>query len=167
MSKIITLIRHAESSWNHPGTSDFERPLNSQGRHDAPMMGQRLAECEFQPSLILASSAQRTRETAEAIAQEIKYPCDQIALESEIYEASLDKLMEVVHKLDDNHHNVVLIGHNPGLSSLCNYLSNGPLVGHLPPCGIWQMSFDTTSWQQVEHKSGTVLLFETPGEMSQ
>lgn len=36
MGKRLILIRHAKSSWDHPGLRDFERPLNERGLRDAP-----------------------------------------------------------------------------------------------------------------------------------
>ncbi|WP_146066749.1 SixA phosphatase family protein [Candidatus Venteria ishoeyi] len=42
--KTLILLRHAKSSWDHPGLSDFERPLNARGLKNAPKMGRRLAQ---------------------------------------------------------------------------------------------------------------------------
>ncbi|MBK8644737.1 MAG: hypothetical protein IPN15_21745 [Saprospiraceae bacterium] len=36
--KHIFLVRHAKSSWDHPGLSDLQRPLNARGIKDAPAM---------------------------------------------------------------------------------------------------------------------------------
>ncbi|HAH52111.1 MAG TPA: histidine phosphatase family protein, partial [Balneola sp.] len=37
--KQILLLRHAKSSWDHPGLDDFDRPLAKRGLKDAPRMG--------------------------------------------------------------------------------------------------------------------------------
>ncbi|MEZ4485136.1 MAG: histidine phosphatase family protein [Syntrophotaleaceae bacterium] len=65
--KRLTLLRHAKSSWHDPDLNDFARPLNKRGLHDAPLMGQRLANRNFQPDWVLASPAVRTRQTIETV----------------------------------------------------------------------------------------------------
>lgn len=35
--KPLFLARHAKSSWNHPGLSDHDRPLNTRGESDVPL----------------------------------------------------------------------------------------------------------------------------------
>ena len=40
--KTLILVRHAKSSWDDAGLSDFERPLNERGKKDAPAMADRL-----------------------------------------------------------------------------------------------------------------------------
>jgi len=42
--KTLLLIRHAKSSWDQPGLSDFDRPLNERGKKDAPVMAKRVKE---------------------------------------------------------------------------------------------------------------------------
>ncbi len=37
---ILTLIRHAKSSWSDLSLDDFDRPLNERGNRDAPKMAQ-------------------------------------------------------------------------------------------------------------------------------
>ena len=69
--KILTLIRHAKSSWKDESLLDLDRPLNKRGRRDAPMMGKRLAERESCADLMISSPAARALATAEAIAEAI------------------------------------------------------------------------------------------------
>ena len=63
----LALMRHAKSDWADPGLSDHDRPLNRRGRRDAPAMGRWLAQQNFFPELILASSAVRVRETIDGL----------------------------------------------------------------------------------------------------
>ena len=61
--KTLYLLRHAKSSWDHPGLRDHQRPLSSRGRRAAPAMGEHMAAQEWVPDLVLCSDAVRTRET--------------------------------------------------------------------------------------------------------
>ena len=67
--KTIFLIRHAKSSWDEPGLSDFERPLNERGRRDAPRMAEKLKGRGAVIEHILSSTARRAVRTAEAFAK--------------------------------------------------------------------------------------------------
>ena len=40
--KDVCFVRHAKSSWDQPGLKDFDRPLDSRGLHDAPMMARKM-----------------------------------------------------------------------------------------------------------------------------
>ncbi|MCK5739709.1 histidine phosphatase family protein, partial [bacterium] len=55
MKKTLYLIRHAKSSWKNAMLDDFDRPLNHRGKHDAPMMGNRLKKLGIQPDVIACS----------------------------------------------------------------------------------------------------------------
>ena len=35
---LLTLVRHAKSSWSDPSLSDFDRPLNKRGNRDGGLM---------------------------------------------------------------------------------------------------------------------------------
>lgn len=66
--KTLTLLRHAKSSWKSDALSDFDRPLNSRGRQDAPEMARRLQAAGIRPSLIVSSPAKRAWSTAKEVA---------------------------------------------------------------------------------------------------
>ena len=63
----LYLIRHAKSDWHSAAQSDFERPLNTRGGKDAARMGQWLEAQDLRPQLLLASPAQRARQTVLAV----------------------------------------------------------------------------------------------------
>lgn len=66
--KTLTLIRHAMSSHDFPLLGDFQRPLNPRGRHDVPLMAQRLAATGSDPVLLVSSPATRALTTAQGFA---------------------------------------------------------------------------------------------------
>ena len=146
--KVLTLVRHAKSSWKDANLSDLDRPLNKRGRRDAPMMGGRLAERNYFPDVIVSSSAVRALATAEAIAEEIGYPRSEIVVDERIYGADVTDWLEVIHTLGDAWDRAMCIGHNPGLTDLVNYLADDQ-IGNVPTCGIVDLVFDVDSWTLV------------------
>jgi phosphohistidine phosphatase len=147
--KTLTLIRHAKSSWDDPTVSDKERPLNRRGMHDAPRMGQKLAERKSNPELVLSSPATRAITTAHIIAEQVGYPVKDIIVLEGLYEATAIDLRKIVQGLEDSLREVFIFGHNPGLSELASELSNG-VVTDLPTCGVAELRFDIKKWSHVD-----------------
>ena len=73
MKRTLFLVRHAKSSWDDVALPDKERPLADRGKRDAPMMGERLANRQVKPDLLVSSPARRALSTAEIIAKELNY----------------------------------------------------------------------------------------------
>ena len=55
-----------------------------------------------------------------------------ISVEDEIYEAETIDLMHLINKTDKNVENLLLVGHNPALSSLVSYISGIDSINLLP-----------------------------------
>ena len=163
--KTLYLIRHAKSSWDDANQSDFERPLNKRGEHDAPIMAKLLNENNFKPGLILSSPANRANTTAQIFAEEFQYPFDKIITDDRIYEAGIREFMTVVRELDDQNQTVLLFGHNPGLTSLTNLLGD-KFIPEMPTCAIVGLKFDVNAWGQVERHGGKMFLFDYPKKHS-
>ena len=83
--KNLYLLRHAKSSWDNPGLSDKDRPLNKRGLHDAPMMGERFRERGESLDLVFSSPARRAHTTAQLFCDACGYPADEIATEEGLY----------------------------------------------------------------------------------
>jgi phosphohistidine phosphatase len=146
--KILTLIRHAKSSWDDSALPDKDRPLNKRGLRDAPAMGKRLAKHGVRPDLILSSPATRALTTAEAIAEQIGYPSQAIVVNDRLYISSAGELLAVVRKLDNALERVMLFGHNPGLTDLADQLSSDK-IDNIPTCGVVQLTFDIDAWTSI------------------
>ncbi len=159
--KLLTIIRHAKSSWQAPGAEDFARPLNRRGKRDAAAMGKRLAAIGFMPDVLLSSPAKRARSTARRLGKQIGYPKSRIAYDENIYHATSDRLLAVVRNLDDDVEHAALVGHNPGFSGLSDLLSTTH-VGEMPPGGVARLELDVSSWRDVNRKCGTLLDFDYP-----
>ncbi len=146
--KILTLVRHAKSSWSDTHLSDRERPLNKRGERDAPKMGERIAEHGIRPSLIVTSPATRAWTTARIIAAEISYPIEFLEREDGLYLASLNELLAIIAEQDNEFNNMMIVGHNPGFTELVNVLTNEKLV-NLPTAGIAVIDLPINEWKDV------------------
>jgi phosphohistidine phosphatase len=159
--KTLTLVRHAKSSWKDRTLSDRERPLNRRGKHDAPVMGKRIAEAGIRPSLIVSSPAVRAWTTARIVAEAIGYPLEFLQRENGLYLASLDNWLDVVAAQDSGFNSLMLFGHNPGLTDFANYLSPG-LTHNVPTAGVVCVNIDTDEWLLYERPRTELVLYDFP-----
>lgn len=159
--KTLTIFRHAKSSWEEPGLSDRERPLNRRGDRDAPKMGKRLHEAGIRPSLIVSSPAVRAWTTARYVAEALSYPLEFLQREKDLYLASLDRILDVIVAQDNGFNNLLIVGHNPGLTDFVNYLQPG-LTSNLPTAGFVSVSIDQDDWNLYERPQTELLLHDYP-----
>ena len=159
--KTLTIVRHAKSSWDEPGLSDRERPLNKRGKRDAPVMGKRIADAGIRPSLILSSPANRAWTTAQVIAKQLTYPSEFLQREQDLYLASLDDLLDVVVAQDEGFNSLMIVGHNPGLTDFVNYPSPG-LTNNLPTAGVVSVTIDQDHWKLYEQPKTELVVHDYP-----
>lgn len=159
--KTLYLVRHAKSSWDDTGVSDFERTLNERGLRDAPMLAKILKEKKVKPDLIISSPANRAFSTSKLFAGILKYSPNKIATDQRIYDGGLRELSEVVEEIDDSKKTVLFFGHNPGITNFSNLLGDQQLP-ELPTCAVVGLDLNTNSWKEVERHCGKVILFEYP-----
>lgn len=159
--KTLLLVRHAKSSWANELLPDKDRPLNTRGKHDAPLMGQILREQEFLPDLLLSSVAKRALSTAKLLAGEVGYAKNNIRTDEALYHASPETIIRTLQHVDTGVQSVLLVGHNPGLTEavplLCQFA-----VDNVPTCGIVRIDFLTDTWADISVTNGLFRWFDYP-----
>lgn len=160
MTKCLTLIRHAKSSWDDASLSDYERGLNERGRRDAPRMGEALQQRGIKFDLLLCSSAKRARETLNLLREQLEIEDDSIRYLDDLYCASTSTLIELIRQVDNDKNNIAIIAHNPGLEDLAAMLSNCNET--FITCSVMQIEFEINDWQQVANVTGKQTLFLNP-----
>jgi len=158
--KTLYLARHAKSYWKDQSIPDFDRPLNSRGKRDAPFMGEVLKDKKVKPDLIISSPAKRTKKTAIEIASKIGYSEKKILYNEELYEASSNTIIKVLNKIDEKYNSVIIFAHNPGLTLLNNHISNN-YIENIPTCGIVALQLDK-KWNELGKNTCKFLYFEYP-----
>lgn len=159
--KRLILLRHAKSSWKNPGLKDFDRPLNSRGKHNAPMIGKRLVANGILPKVLVSSPAKRAWKTASLISKELGYSKGSIITEPAIYEADLNGLLTLVRNFNDKWDDVMLIGHNPGLTDFAEYLTGEELF-NMPTCAVCCIEFSVEKWSDVRAMAGRMYHYDFP-----
>jgi phosphohistidine phosphatase len=157
--KTLYLVRHAKSSWDYD-LDDFDRPLNKRGEFDAPLMGKIMHEKGVLPDYMLSSPASRAIKTATVFAEQLKYQ-KQVGTLHNLYHASAANLLQAVKNTKHDIQQLMLFGHNPGLTSFANQLTTDT-VDNIPTCGIYAITFEANSWSEIALKKGKLLFFDYP-----
>jgi phosphohistidine phosphatase len=113
MPKQLFILRHAKSSWDDPGLHDHDRPLAPRGRQAVQVLHTYVRVHRIEPSLVLCSSARRTRETLEGVA-----PTGQSLTEPGLYTASAGGLLDRIRQIPAGTPSAMVIGHNPAMQML-------------------------------------------------
>jgi phosphohistidine phosphatase len=148
--KSILLWRHAKSSWGTPGLADHERPLNRRGERAAEAMAAQIAALPDRPDLILCSTAVRARQTLTPLLDRLA-PAPPTSIETGLYLASEDTLLERLRALAAETSRVLMIGHNDGMWLLASELAR---KGSAPALAAVRDKFPT----------GALAIYETPIE---
>ena len=147
--KKVYFIRHAKSSWDDPGLSDIERPLNKRGLRDGPFMSKMLKGKGIQPDKLISSPANRAFTTATFFAKELNIPEQAIVVRKEIYHAYPEEVLNIIRNLSDADNVILLFGHNPCFTSLANQFSD-EYIPNVPTCGIVKVEADVERWSDFE-----------------
>ncbi len=133
MSRYLLLLRHAKSAWDTGADTDFDRPLANRGERDAPVIGKWLKKQGLIPDIVSSSPALRAKQTCEAACQQLGIKQKAINWDERIYAASVSELLQVLKGYKKKPTTVMLVGHNPGLEDLLQYLAGDNI--QLPPDG--------------------------------
>ena len=159
--KTLYLLRHAKSSWTDTSLADFDRPLNGRGQNAAPFMGEVMARKGLLPDLIISSPAKRATQTAILI----KESCGSnapIQYDEKIYEASPQALKGVISQAGNDLESVMIVGHNPGIEGLINYLTGN--LEPMPTAALAVILLDIAAWNKIDANSGTLQFVIRPNE---
>jgi phosphohistidine phosphatase len=136
MTRELLLLRHGKSDWN-ADRDDYHRPLKNRGECDAERIGAWLWQQQLLPDYVISSPAERAIATAGNACRAMEIGVRVIRQDERIYEADVTGLLSVLENCPPQARRVLLVGHNPGLEQLLDYLAEGrvplPAGGKLLP----------------------------------
>lgn len=159
----LVLLRHAKSSWNHPGLRDHDRPLAPRGLRDAPRMGRYLREQGCTPAAALVSTAVRARTTAKLALDAAGAAPDALRLVPNLYGSSPDEIVEIVAEEGGNASPLLVVAHNPGMEDLAaRFLGRHE---HFPTAALLVAQVPAPDWAGFSPAAATVEAFVRPREL--
>lgn len=143
--KTLYILRHGKSSWEQPGTDDFDRPLLPKGVRRTERIANHITENNISLDLIVSSPAKRAFETAKIIAEEIG--CKLITHQN-LYPGYSSHILDVIFLQPDTIDSLMIVGHNPGVTSMVHDFVDSSF-DWLPTSGLAMVKFDTDLWVQI------------------
>ena len=157
----LMLLRHAKSDWKDQDLADIERPLSSRGKKNAIKMGKWIHHHHLTPDLILTSPAIRAQQTLRRICNE----CSASTLtQDKLYLADQNQLLKILANAPQSAERVMIIGHNPGLETLLNYLVDDHNAGEtvlFPTCAMAHLIMPE-DWSNIAKNSAKLQQFIHP-----
>lgn len=168
---ILTILRHAKSSWADRGMEDFDRPLNQRGRAAARRIGEELKRRGVHFDHVLASPAARVRETLNQLSEGYGSRLE-VAFDQHLYGATADSLLDQVRRIPAEVHAPLLVGHNPGLQQLILELTRDDASGlrsrvgeGFPTAAVAMIELPAVRWSDTEPGSGLIRELILPREL--
>ena len=81
MTKVLLVLRHAQSAGKQTGQLDYDRALTAQGEEIAKALGKKILRQGFKLDLILSSGATRAKATVDLVNQSIQLSGENIHFE--------------------------------------------------------------------------------------
>lgn len=159
VSRFVIPFRHGKAELNALGP-DHERKLAKRGLVDARRMGRYLAESGQLPDLVLTSTATRAATTARLAAEAGGWNCEIRELRA-IYEAGAAELFQLVFELPASVHGLVVVGHQPTLSSWVARLTGG-VPPAFPTATMARVDVPIEHWRDLRAGCGLLRWLQPP-----
>ncbi|MCP5463012.1 MAG: histidine phosphatase family protein [bacterium] len=159
--KELLLVRHAKSGFKDTDMPDIERPLENRGKNDASLIGKAVRKKGIKPDAVISSPAKRALDTANSIAEHIRYPAEEIRIDATLYDSDAEGIVGMIRGLDDSLNSVMLFGHNPDFYDLAAILIPRT-IDKFPTCGIVCITFAVNSWREIAESAGELAFFIYP-----
>lgn len=159
MTKTLFLVRHAKAS--ESVSPDLVRPLTSSGMIDIARMGRHLATKIQNVQLIICSHAERTQMTAQVLSEQLHISDELIRTDHSLYESSPKHYLDAINALPETVDTVIIVGHNPSISYLAEYLTHED-IGSMPTSGVIGMTFGVLSWAEISKKTASMSFYDSP-----
>ncbi|MEW8028945.1 MAG: histidine phosphatase family protein [Candidatus Thiodiazotropha sp.] len=168
MARELMLLRHGKSDWTQQ-VEDFKRPLKDRGKRGAQRMGVWLLQQRMQPDYVVSSPAERAIVTAQKTVKTMGGDAKAIIQDRRIYAANVEELLQVLSDIPAENKRVMLVGHNPGLEMLTEYLQGDriplPSDGKLIPTATLALFKMPDDWSDMKAGDGELLSIVRPSSI--
>jgi phosphohistidine phosphatase len=166
----LLLLRHAKSDRQQLSSGDISRPLNKRGRGAALRVGNWMKRHRIRPQWVICSTALRTRETLDLMRSEVNIADELIAFDKRAYLADVGALLAILARCPEDMNNILVIGHNPGMEQLLDYLCGPKLPlsekGKLMPAGTLAQVSLPDDWRKLAPGSGKLARIIRPEDIA-
>ncbi len=160
--KHLYLLRHAKSSWPVASLGDRHRPLSARGEENAPSMGARFDARGEKLDSMLSSPATRAHSTAKLFAEACGLGSNRIAVNECLYFTGRQIVEELVSVQTDEVNDLMLVFHNPDITTLANSLDPDFRIDNVPSAGLICFEVGVDAWRDWSAKNTSFKYFDFP-----
>jgi len=160
--KQITFLRHAKSDWAIATLKDIDRALNERGYKEAYAQSEWFLELKQMPDFIYSSSATRALSTALIFVRTMDYPMSKFLISEKLYETNVNYLLDFIKQQNNTLKHIMIAGHNPATTDICNNLLKEGSIDEVPTCGLMSIQFNCSSWKEIKLNTGTLKFYQFP-----
>ncbi len=161
MKKTLLLVRHAKAEDQSKMFKDFDRELIGGGIMDSARLGHFLKAEGVTVDAIKTSSAVRTYQTAQIIAEQLKFDVDEIESVEKLYSGGPQAYLAAINATAETVTTLLVCGHNPDISYFTEYLTRAD-VASMEKCSMVVVEFDGLTWSEISAKTGALKEYLTP-----
>jgi phosphohistidine phosphatase len=158
--KYLVLVRHSLAQNGSFSVPDFERKLSKEGIARAVKQAEVIKNAGFVPDVLISSSAARAMQTTTLFAGVLAIASTE--KEDFLYEEyTTAEFLTFLNKLPENYQTVMVVGHNPTISTVAHRLA--PTFSMVfEPAAMAVFAFDVDAWSRIECGTGVVQEFFSP-----
>jgi phosphohistidine phosphatase len=123
----IYILRHGLAEDAHGGMRDADRPLTPEGAKKLQPVLRRARAIDVRPAVILTSPYRRARETAQVAAEALRNGSKLVESRALTPEAAPEGVWDEI-RIHKSEAQIMIVGHEPLLSSVYAYLLGAALV---------------------------------------
>jgi len=157
--KRIFLIRHASAEPRENRDEDFSRALVEKGKEEAFRVGCLMNNLGIKPELAVVSSAKRVKQTLAFIFKGYGGTIKTAEYKRLFYGSDRDYL-DIIREQNDTVDAILLVGHNPSMRDLVNFLMNGSVVNlTFPKASLYAFELNCETWEGLTGDVAALKLF--------
>ena len=160
--KTLVLLRHAKSDGDNIHDVDHDRGLSKRGEKDISEIALRLLKKDISPKILLSSSANRAVSTSKIFIENLGLSPDILKIEPQLYLAIPSDILSLIKKQESSTSELLIVGHNPGLTLLSNKLLPDFHLDNLPTTGIVAIRYTAKNWVELSPTRCSLLYYDFP-----
>ncbi len=148
--RILYLLRHAHAEPRGTSLSDFDRPLDGEGRGEAEIVAQYLEQKKIIFDFVMCSAALRTQETLETLRSTVGTKAVEVS--EDFYNSSEEQILKHLKHVSDERKKILYIGHNPGVAfAALKFTKVFPdiLLNGMKPATLIGLRFPFDHWKDL------------------
>ncbi len=162
--RTLIISRHGKAKEPRENQSDLLRELSPRGLRDIKVIARELLKKDLVPGLIVTSPAIRAVETARELAKIMEVSGSWVITRDSMYGNFSNEIFQFIETIGADQNIVLLVGHNPSLLILIEYLS-GVILESYPTLSTLVLDFDVERWSELTEKKGILRKLFIPSEL--